>query len=416
MESARVLICEDERVLAWDLKARLEQLGHAVVGVVADGKQAIEVAQSASPDLALMDIRLEGTLQGTEVASVLSEQFDIPSIFVTAYADEDTLEQAKRSEPIGYLVKPVRDSELRSAIEIGLQLHRQHIRIKRLLEEQLERINSALKASGLTPLSPKFIELLSKAEKKQALVELTRTLAHHLNNSLTAIAAPLEWLSQCRTIHEFESRFIQAAMNGCNEATHLIQKLVWATGGGMVFFEFVDVGELLNEVNERARKKVSKPSRLEMAYPGTPLRVWADRAALSQALYEVILNAYEASGGEGEVHIQLDKAKVQEATQEKERPSPPWFVKIEVKDYGSGMSSTTREAAFNPFFTTHDDPRRHGLGLSVALGVSERLGGWLELESKLGAGTSVAMYVPLCVAKQTISKREQRKLEKLKVN
>ena len=110
MDATRILVCEDEQLIALDLKTRLERLGHVVVGMAASARQAIEIAEQLKPELALMDVHLEGSVPGTEVARVLSKEYGIPSIFVTAYSDSETLDEAKLAMPLGFLVTPIGDN------------------------------------------------------------------------------------------------------------------------------------------------------------------------------------------------------------------------------------------------------------------------------------------------------------------
>lgn len=104
--TARIVIVEDERLVALALEERLAHLGYTAVASVASGQEAIETCERERPDLVLMDIRLGGALDGIETAAILKEELDVPCVFLTAYSDTATLERAKVLEPFGYLVKP----------------------------------------------------------------------------------------------------------------------------------------------------------------------------------------------------------------------------------------------------------------------------------------------------------------------
>lgn len=120
----KILIVEDETIVAMDIERGLRALGYAVVGAVGQGTSAIELAQAERPDLILMDIRLKGSMDGIEAACEIRARFSIPVIFLTAHADEATVERAKAAEPYGYLLKPFVDQELHTAIEIALNKRR----------------------------------------------------------------------------------------------------------------------------------------------------------------------------------------------------------------------------------------------------------------------------------------------------
>ena len=123
MAKATILIVEDESIVARDIQSRLELLGYATA-IAGTAKDAIASATETRPDLALMDIRLKGKDDGIEVAAELGERFDVPVIYLTAYADERTLTRAKRTAPFGYLLKPFDDKELRTSIEVALNKHK----------------------------------------------------------------------------------------------------------------------------------------------------------------------------------------------------------------------------------------------------------------------------------------------------
>lgn len=125
-----VLIVEDERIVAMDLKQTLADLGCSTSGVASSAEEAIARVSERCPDLVLMDIRIRGERDGVETADILRRRFDVPVVFLTAHADDATLERAKRSEPYGYLVKPVKVAELRSAIEVALYRHKLEKRLR----------------------------------------------------------------------------------------------------------------------------------------------------------------------------------------------------------------------------------------------------------------------------------------------
>jgi PAS domain S-box-containing protein len=116
----RILIVEDEAVTAKDIESTLELLGYEVTGVVDTGEEAIEKALGSSPDLILMDIKLKGKLSGIEAAAKIMQVSPVPVVYLTAFADPETLKNAKLTYPFGYLVKPFEDSQLRAAIETTL--------------------------------------------------------------------------------------------------------------------------------------------------------------------------------------------------------------------------------------------------------------------------------------------------------
>lgn len=118
--SKRVLVVEDERIVAEDIAQCLEERGYEVVGLASSGEQAIKLAESTQPDLALMDIVIQGDRDGIETAHVLKERFGISVVYLTAYSQEKTVARAKETEPLGYVVKPFEEATLLSTVEIAL--------------------------------------------------------------------------------------------------------------------------------------------------------------------------------------------------------------------------------------------------------------------------------------------------------
>ncbi len=134
----RLLVVEDEAIVRMDIEGRLKRMGYEVVGSVADGESAIRLAEAKEPDMVLMDIRLHGKISGIMASQTIRNRLQIPIVYVTAYADEDTFSQAKATHPFAYVIKPFTDRELLTAIEIALIHSRQ--------EKTLEQKNRELLA------------------------------------------------------------------------------------------------------------------------------------------------------------------------------------------------------------------------------------------------------------------------------
>jgi signal transduction histidine kinase/AmiR/NasT family two-component response regulator len=120
----RILVVEDESIVALDMRHRLARLGYAVADIAVSGEQAVQRAAELHPDLVLMDINLQGRMDGIEAAARIGAECGTPVIYLTAYADNDTFQRAKLTDPYGYLIKPFDDRDLRTTIEIALYRHR----------------------------------------------------------------------------------------------------------------------------------------------------------------------------------------------------------------------------------------------------------------------------------------------------
>ena len=144
MNKIKILVVEDENIVAMDVKHRLKNLGYAVAARTASGEEAIKKATETRPDLVLMDIRLKGKMDGIEAAEHIRERFDIPVIYLTAHADETTLHRAKITEPYGYLLKPFEEKELHSTISMAIYRHR----MERDLKESRQWLSTTLNSIG----------------------------------------------------------------------------------------------------------------------------------------------------------------------------------------------------------------------------------------------------------------------------
>jgi len=130
MSNGKILIVEDELLFAIDLENNLESLGYEVVEKVTNGKEAIEQARIFMPDLIMMDIKLDGEMSGIDTSQIIKDTLDIPVIFLTAHSDVQTIEEAKLTEPFGFLLKPLRVDEVNSMIKTALHKHRIEIKLR----------------------------------------------------------------------------------------------------------------------------------------------------------------------------------------------------------------------------------------------------------------------------------------------
>lgn len=144
LQKPKILVVEDEIIVAVNLGQKLKKLGYELVGITSSGEEAIQKAEENHPDLVLMDINIEGSLDGIETAEVLRNRFHTPVIYLTAYADENTLDRAKKTQPLGYIVKPFESDQLRSSIEVALYKNE----IEQRSKQTEEKLKGALDQLG----------------------------------------------------------------------------------------------------------------------------------------------------------------------------------------------------------------------------------------------------------------------------
>lgn len=120
MKTTKILIVEDEAIIAMELEDRLISMGYEVMGVAMDSKSAIQKVNQRPPNIILMDIHIKGPLDGIDTAAKIRQQFSIPIIYLTAHADQATMQRAVLTNPFGYLLKPIRIKDLKTTIEMAL--------------------------------------------------------------------------------------------------------------------------------------------------------------------------------------------------------------------------------------------------------------------------------------------------------
>ena len=178
MARARILVVEDERIVAEDVGESLDRLGYCVLAIVSSGEEAVKKAEELGPDLVLMDIVLRGDVDGIEAAEQIRAHFKIPVVYLTAYANDETLERAKVTQPFGYIVKPFEERELYTSIEVALYKHKMEAEL-RSSRQQLRNLAAHLQ---------------SVREEERA--SIARELHDEMGQALTALKMDLSWLNK----------------------------------------------------------------------------------------------------------------------------------------------------------------------------------------------------------------------------
>ncbi|MCB0792417.1 MAG: response regulator [Flavobacteriales bacterium] len=149
MPQTNVLVVEDESIVSKDIQHSLKKLGYHVVGAAATGELAVQLAMEKQPDIILMDIMLKGEMNGIEAAMRIRQETNIPVIFLTAYADESTLSKAKVTQPYGYIIKPFKEIDIHTSIEMALYKHKKEAEV---LKERDLLFNLVESGSGANDL------------------------------------------------------------------------------------------------------------------------------------------------------------------------------------------------------------------------------------------------------------------------
>ena len=360
--AARILIVEDNRTLARDIEQRLRRMELAIAGVTGLGEEAIVLAERERPDLVLMDIRLEGAMDGITAAEAIRARFDVPIVFLTMFADDATLRAARVTEAFGYIVKPAQDRELRIVIEMALYKHAAE-QERRRLEQQLRR-----------------------SEKMEAIGQLAGGIAHDFNNVLTAI------LGNCRSLRgqlpadQPTHRQVTQIETAAERAAHMTRQLLAFGRDADDQPVALDLGAQIHHTAALLGHLIGDAIAVEIAIAPDLRAVVARSSELEQVIMNLVLNARDAMPDGGTVTIAAHNAP---GTDE---------VQLTVTDTGNGMDAATRARVFEPFFTTKDVGAGTGLGLATVYAVVSRSHGRIDVASEPGKGTTFSIWLPSTAA------------------
>jgi signal transduction histidine kinase/HPt (histidine-containing phosphotransfer) domain-containing protein/BarA-like signal transduction histidine kinase len=366
MTGESILIVEDERIVALDIKSTLERLGYQVAETAAEGAEAVAKAGRARPDLVLMDVRLQGEMDGIEAARRIQRLYDIPVIFLTAHSDSDTLERAKASSPFGYLLKPFEEREVHLAVELAVYKHQVEQRMRQA-KAAAEAANDA-KTSFLGTVSH---ELRTPMNGIIGMIELM--LMTSLNDEQKEYAAlikdsSLKLLGVLNDILDYSR--IEARTLRLHKTAFNLDQAIEAT---------------VAPWREQAQ---TKGLAFELfVSPDIPVDLEGDAARLKQVLSNLVHNAVKFTD-HGSVRVE-----VKNAAEAAGQHTPPRIrLHVSVSDTGPGLSEEQAQNAFESFTQGEDYMTRSqgglGLGLTIANRLVELLGGRIWIESNSGRGST----------------------------
>lgn len=281
MAPARILIVEDDRVVARDIAQQMSCAGHTVVAITARGEDALALAAETAPDLILMDMRLEGELDGIDTARLLRENFNLPVVFLTAYADEETVRRATVTEPSGYVLKPFDDMQLRTVVEMALYKHGAERRLRESEQRYavtLSSIGDAVIAtdrdSRISFINP-VAEMLTGWPRQEAMGRPLADVFRVINETTRALAEdPVAAVLSSGTIVGFANHTVLLARDGREIAIDDSGSPIVDDRG-----EILGVVLVFRDVTQRRRAEEAEilretNARLEMAMHGSNVGVW----------------------------------------------------------------------------------------------------------------------------------------------
>lgn len=200
----QILIVEDELLIAQNLSRKLQKLGYSVAGIVSSGESAIAAVLEKEPDLVLMDIVIKGDMDGIRTAEIIYKEYGVPVIYITAYADDITLQRAEQTGSYGYILKPFNERALHATIKLALSKHQQQAEVLKLLrtaEEFSQKLKSTIKTTALKlggPTSRILESDLSVALEREELQVYYQPLVSFQTRQIVGAEALLRWQNSIR--------------------------------------------------------------------------------------------------------------------------------------------------------------------------------------------------------------------------
>jgi two-component system, sensor histidine kinase len=359
----RVLIVEDESITALDLQQVLLSSGYDCAASVNSGEAAIETCERQRPDLVLMDIHLQGEMDGIQAGSRIGADLGIPIVYLTAYADDRTLARAKITEPYGYVLKPFDARELQIAIEIALYRHR----TQRRLEETLSELREADRLKS----------------------NLMRNVSHELRTPLALVLGYTELLASgsLGELSELQQQAATVAVRRCEELKWLVEDITMLLSIGDTGDpdEDTDLAAVLGGlITEYGRKSTGAGVNLTATIEEDLPPVAGSRTRLHRVFGNLLSNAAKFTPSGGSVSVTCYRSN--------------GHVVTEVSDTGIGIPECEFDHVFERFYQVDGSPTRRyggtGLGLAVVKETVEALGGDVNVQSEVGQGSRFTVRLP----------------------
>lgn len=407
MLGARIMIVEDERIVALHLRRQLAKLGYEVVGMATEGTRALERIEATRPDIVLMDINIEGDMDGIETASRIPPELQIPVLYLTAYSEEATLDRARESQPYGYLLKPFSEQELHASIQMVLERRRADV-IARANEQRLEEAvrerTAALSEANVRlqeamELRLKAEQDLAQAQKMDAIGQLTGGIAHDFNNALTVVRGNIEIVQRSGEIKTAQlMRALKAADRGAERASTLTGQLLAFARKQPLLPVLIDPSILVTGMEYIVTQTLGEMISIRIIHHEGVFPVLADSNQLETALLNLVINSRDAMPRGGLLTIETGGVILTNDGAKELGMDPGEYSVITVSDTGTGIPPELMQKIYEPFFTTKDIGKGTGLGLSQVYGFITQSGGHVRAESEVGSGTTIRLYLPCAKA------------------
>ncbi|MEO5821627.1 MAG: ATP-binding protein [Vicinamibacteraceae bacterium] len=366
LDGVRILIVEDEILLAVELADRLAGFGATVVDSVDSGAAALAAAETHRPDVVLMDVRLKGAVDGIDTALQIQERVPVAVVFLTAHSDTATLDRARRAGAYGFLSKPVRERDICSTISTALERHR--------LERRAHELNARLVEQA---------QLLEA--KNRELDEFASIVSHDLRAPLRNLRMLLDLLGD-EPLSGDTADIVQRARNNGRRMATLIDSLLdlARAGSAAMRCEDHDLAALCDDVIGDLGPAIGESGAI-IARPEPGLTVTGDAALLRQLLQNLLSNALKFRRDGVTPAIAIDGRATADAGLE-----------LVVRDNGPGFDPQHARRLFQRFarLSMPTPVEGVGIGLATCARIVERHGGSIHADATPGAGAAFTVRLP----------------------
>ncbi|MBN2508719.1 MAG: response regulator [Spirochaetales bacterium] len=485
-----ICIVEDESIVALDIKRILTNGGYRIGGVFSSGEAILEYLTRDYCDLILMDIKIAGSLDGIETARIISDQYQIPIIMLTAFADDATIARVKELGPFGYIIKPFEDRELKTAIEMAFvrfsleaRLQESEERYRLLFEEDLSGdfladgdgilidYNSAFAKmleldehdgqtiESIETLFPDSIEYqrflvriyaeevlklqelklktangrsiivlaniiaktgkvngeileikgyliditdrknleqqLRQSQKMEAIGRLAGGVAHDFNNLLTVIIGYCSMIQGDDQPNSDVITHVDGILDATSKASALTRQLLAFSRQQLLNPRIIEANAQLLHLEKMLNRLLPDNISFYFSPSDEKAFLYIDPGQLEQVIINLVVNARDASPDGGVITLGVDSMRIQKDTPASTGIIHPGdYIRVFVRDTGSGIDPLVIQHIFEPFFTTKPSDKGTGLGLAMVYGIVSQSNGIIDVQTTEGKGSVFFLYFP----------------------